>query len=63
MKIPKGTDFQVKTDNELVELHITSCITTRVQARELVAAIKQCETLLEGEKRIRKPKLAAVGAA
>lgn len=58
MKIPKGADIQIKTDNEIVELHITAAITTRAQARELAAAIRQFEHLLEGEKRVRKPRLA-----
>jgi len=54
MRIPKGTDIQVKTDNEVAELHITAAITTKAQAKELVAAIRQCEGLLEGEKRVRR---------
>jgi hypothetical protein len=59
MKIPKGADIRLDTGNEVVELHITACITTRAQAKELAAAIRQFETLLEGERRVRKPKLAA----
>jgi hypothetical protein len=62
MKIPKGTDIRVDTSSEFVELHITACITSKAQAKELAAAIRQCEGLLEGEKRVRKPKLAAVAA-
>ena len=59
MRIPKGADIQVKTDNELVELHITAAITTRSQARDLISAIRGFEGVLEGEKRQRKPKLVA----
>jgi hypothetical protein len=59
MKIPKGADIRVDTSNEIVELHITACITTKTAAKELAAAIRQCEGLLEGEKRVRKPKLVA----
>jgi hypothetical protein len=59
MKIPKGTDIRVDTGNETVELHITACITTKAQAKELAAAIRQCEGLLEGERRVGKPKIAA----
>jgi hypothetical protein len=60
MKIPKGADIQVKTDSEAgVELHVTAAITTRAQAQELVDAIRQFASLLEGPKRNRKPKAAA----
>ncbi|KRQ99241.1 hypothetical protein [Bradyrhizobium valentinum] len=62
MRIPKGTDIRVDTANEVVELHITAAITTKAQANELAAAIKQFSSLLEGEKRQRKPKAAAVAA-
>jgi hypothetical protein len=63
MKIPKGTDIRVDTQNELVELHITAAITTKAQANELAAAIKSFSSLLEGEKRPRKPKVAPGTAA
>ncbi|WFU42563.1 hypothetical protein QA640_08905 [Bradyrhizobium sp. CB82] len=56
MKIPKGTDIRVDTSNELVELHITAAITTKTQANELAAAIKSFSSVLEGEKRQRKPR-------
>jgi len=60
MKIPKGATVRVDTDGKQVELHINACITTKAQAKELVAAILQCEGLLEeGERRARKPKVAA----
>jgi hypothetical protein len=58
MKIPKGADLQIKTDNELVELHVTAAITTKAQARELMAAISRASSMLEGERRVRRPKVA-----
>ena len=63
MKIPKNTDIQLDTSNEVVELKITAAITTKAQANELAAAIKQFAGLLEGEKRTRKPKAAATAEA
>jgi hypothetical protein len=60
VKIPKGTDIRVDTSNERVELHIVAAITTKAQASELADAIKSFAGLLEGEKRVRKPKIAAV---
>lgn len=60
MRIPKGTDIRVDTSTENVELHITAAINTRSQANELIAAIRQCSGLLDGEKRgPRKPKAIA----
>ena len=63
MKIPKGADIRLDTTNEVVELHVTAAITTKSQAKELAAAIRQFETVLEGERRARKPKLAAVASS
>jgi hypothetical protein len=60
MKIPKGTDIRVDTSNERVELHIVAAITSKAQASELADAIKSFSSVLEGEKRVRKPKIAAV---
>ena len=61
MKIPKGADIQLKTESGLIELHINAALTTRAQAAELVAAIKQIAGALEAEKRgPRKPKIAEV---
>lgn len=62
MRVPKGTDIRVDTATNPIELHIIATITTKAQAKELAAAIRQCEAMLEGEKRVRKarPNLAAV---
>jgi hypothetical protein len=54
MKIPKGADLQLKTENDLVELHITAAITTKVQAEELAQAIRQFSAVLEGPRRSRR---------
>jgi hypothetical protein len=59
MRIPKNCAIELKTDNELVELHINAAITTKSQAKELASAIRQFESVLEGEKRVRKLKLVA----
>lgn len=59
MRIPKGADLQLKTDNEQVELHITAAITTKAQAMELEQAIRQFSAVLEGPRRSRR-KAAAV---
>ncbi|VIO80068.1 hypothetical protein [Bradyrhizobium ivorense] len=64
MKIPKGADIQLKTESGSVELHITAALTTRTQAAELIAAIRQISGALEAEKRgPRKPKVAATAEA
>lgn len=61
MKIPKGADVQLKTNDGTVELHITAAITTRSQAAELISCIRQVSGALEAEKRgPRKPRVAAV---
>jgi hypothetical protein len=57
MKIPKNCDIQLDTTHETVELKIQAAITTKSQAKELAAAIRQFESVLEGEKRVRKPKV------
>ena len=57
MRIPKGTDIRFDTSAEQVELHITAAITTRAQANDLIVVIKQASIMLEGEKRVRKPKV------
>ena len=57
MKIPKGVDLRIDTANEMIELHMTATITTKAQANELAAAIKQFASVLEGETRRRKPKV------
>lgn len=60
MKIPKGADIQLMTADDIVELHVTAAITTKTQASELIAAIRQVSGALESEKRgPRKPKVAA----
>jgi hypothetical protein len=59
MKIPKGVDLQIKTENEVVEIHITAALTNKAQARELIDTIRKASTMLEGERRIRKPKVVA----
>jgi len=59
MRIPKGTDIRVDTSTSPVEVHIVGNITTKAQANELIAAIRQCAALLEGERRVRKPKVEA----
>ncbi|MCA1524340.1 MULTISPECIES: hypothetical protein [Bradyrhizobium] len=64
MKIPKGADIQLKTESGVVELHITAALTTRTQAVELMAAIRQISGALETEKRgPRKPKAMATAAS
>jgi len=64
MKIPKGCDIQIKTtEGEMVELQINASITTKTQAKELTAAITRASALLEGERRQRRSKVAAVQAA
>jgi hypothetical protein len=63
MKIPKGADLQLKTNDGVVELHVTCAITTRAQAHELIGCIRAIAGALESEKRPRKAKVAAVQAA
>ena len=60
MKIPKGTNIRVDTENERIKLNIVAEVATRAEANELAAAIKSFASVLEGEKRTRKPKIAAV---
>lgn len=60
MKIPKGTDIRVDTSGERIKLNIVAEVATRAEANELAAAIKSFASVLEGEKRVRKPKIAAV---
>jgi hypothetical protein len=58
MRIPKGVDLQLKTDNGTVELHINAAISSKSQAADLIAAIRQISGALESEKRgPRKPKM------
>jgi hypothetical protein len=54
MRIPKNCDIQLDTSSDVVELKITAAITTKAQANELAAAIKQLSTVLEGERRQRR---------
>lgn len=63
MRVPKNCSVRLDTDSELAELHVTAAITTKAQAKELAACIRQFEGLLEGEKRVRKPKLVGGTAA
>jgi hypothetical protein len=56
VKIPKNTSIRVDTATETIELHIEAAITTKAQANELAAAIKQFSSVLEGERRQRRPK-------
>lgn len=62
MKIPKGTSIRLDTDADPVEVHINAAICTKGQANDLIAAIRQLSYALEGEKRVRKPKLVASSA-
>jgi hypothetical protein len=62
MKIPKGADIQLKTNDGVVELHVTAALTTKAAAGELIAAIRQVSGALESEKRPRKPKAVAEAA-
>jgi hypothetical protein len=62
VKIPKGTDIQVDTSNERIELRIVAAITTKAQAAELAAAIKQFASMLDGERRSRRPRPVETGA-
>ena len=48
MKIPKGADIQIKTDNEMVEMHVTAAISTKAQATELIDCIKRFASMLDG---------------
>ncbi|MCD9817621.1 hypothetical protein [Bradyrhizobium japonicum] len=63
MKIPKGADIQLKTESGLIELHVTAALTTRTQAAELIAAIRQISGALEVEKRGPRKKTAAVAGS
>jgi hypothetical protein len=59
MRIPRGADIQLKTENDALELHVTAAITTKAQANDLIACIRQVSGALESEKRgPRKPKIA-----
>jgi hypothetical protein len=58
MRIPKNTDVHLDTDVEVWELKIQAAITTKAQAIELAAVIKQFSYVLEGERRVRRPKVA-----
>ncbi|MHC2399159.1 hypothetical protein ACVMGC_003703 [Bradyrhizobium barranii subsp. barranii] len=59
MRIPKGADIQLKTENDALELHITAAITTKAQANDLISCIRQVSGALESERRSRrKPKIA-----
>jgi hypothetical protein len=62
VKIPKNTDIRVDTSKEVVELHIVAAITTKAQANELASAIKAFASVLEGERRSRRPKPVAEAA-
>jgi hypothetical protein len=54
MRIPKGADIQIKTEGDVLELHITAAITTKSQALELEQAIRQFSSVLEGPRRERR---------
>jgi len=59
MKIPKGVDIQLRTNETGIELQISAALTTRAQAAELIQCIRQVSGALETEKRgPRKPKVA-----
>jgi hypothetical protein len=59
MRIPRGADIQLKTENDALELHVTAAITTKAQANDLIACIRQVSGALESEKRgPRKAKIA-----
>lgn len=60
MKVPKGTDIRVDTSGERIKLNIVAEVTTKAEANELATAIKSFANILDGEKRTRKPKIAAV---
>lgn len=55
MKIPNGVAIELRTDG-IVEMHVNAAITTRTQASDLIAAIRQISGALEGERRPRKPR-------
>jgi hypothetical protein len=59
MKIPKGASIRLDTDSDPVEVHINAAITSKTQANELIAAIRQLSHALEGERRTRRPKVVA----
>jgi hypothetical protein len=63
MKIPKGADVQLKTNDGTVELHVTCAISTKAQANELIGCIRQVAGALDSEKRPHKAKVTTIQAA
>lgn len=50
MKIPQGSDVQLKTEDGIVELHVNAAMTTEAQADELISCIKKLKRALESDK-------------
>jgi hypothetical protein len=59
MRIPRGADIQLKTENDVLELHVNAAITTKAQANDLIACIRQVSGALESERRNRRKSKAA----
>jgi hypothetical protein len=63
MRIPRGADIQLKTENDVLELPVTAAITTKAQAADLISCIRQVSGALESEKRRSRKKAAPVAEA